>query len=91
MAKQPSSFFLSTRKGLLTTIVLVLTTVPAIGITVQAARGKIAWEAAFMLLTGLTLPNAITMSKAIDGIAREDSAQKTADGAAKPPAEPPAV
>lgn len=67
---------LASRKGLLSFIVLVMTTVLAVGITIAAVKKELAWKEAFdyLLKTVFTAVTAIIVN--IWGIATEDSAKK---------------
>ena len=74
MPKSLSGLF-SSRKALLSSIVLIMVTVLSVGITVAAVKREIAWKEAFDYLLKSLFVGASALIMNIWGIAKEDSSK----------------
>ena len=77
MNPSPTAWFLSTRKGMLTLLVLVMALLLEIVIVVQAIRGRMTVESAIQTSLGTLFTSVLGVVASISGIAKEDAAAKS--------------
>ena len=73
----------SSRKNVLTFIVVVMTTVLAVGIVISAIQGKLSWPSAFDYLFKSLFGSVLAIVVNIWGIATEDAAKKSNESSDK--------
>lgn len=76
----PAAWLLASRKGLLTLLVVFIAAVFVVVIAVQVVKGQMAPKDGFTFVTVTILGSFGVVWKAIDGIATEDAAAKSAGG-----------
>lgn len=76
-SKSPLAGLVASRKGVLTLLVLLMVTGLEIAIVVLTIRGKLPIESAITISLGGLFTGALTAMTTINGIAKEDAAQKS--------------
>lgn len=83
MNQSPYAWFLSTRKGMLTLLVIVMALLLEVAIVVLTIRGRMTVESAIQTSLGTLFTSVLGVVAAISGVAKEDAAAKSASTSQK--------
>ncbi len=83
MNQSPYAWFLSSRKGLLTLLVIVMALLLEIAIIVLTIRGRMTVDMAIQTSLGTLFTSVLGVVASISGVAKEDAAAKSVPSSQK--------